>query len=91
MDVHRGSMDSSSTSETVNATSRNSNLIATIAATEAAIRIASDIIDSTLAHADEHSENRLSLEVEHPTITSSGMKTKNLPDTCPIEEHILIN
>lgn len=32
----------------------NSNIIATIAAAEAAIRIASDIIDSTLAHADEY-------------------------------------
>lgn len=32
----------------------NCNLIATIAATDAAIRIASDIIDSTLAHADEY-------------------------------------
>lgn len=32
----------------------SSNIIATIAAAEAAIRIASDIIDSTLAHADEY-------------------------------------
>lgn len=31
-----------------------SNIISTIAATDAAIRIATDIIDSTLAHADEY-------------------------------------
>lgn len=37
----------------------NSNLVATIAATEAAIQIASDIIDSTLAHADDQSEQRI--------------------------------
>lgn len=37
-----------------------SNFISTIAATDAAIRIASDIIDSTLAHADDtgHSDDR---------------------------------
>lgn len=35
--------------------SNSSNLIAT---TDAAIRIASDIIDSTLAHADDHGEYR---------------------------------
>lgn len=45
---HIFSVNSSTESE-----NSNSNLVATIAATEAAIRIASDIIDSTLAHADD--------------------------------------
>lgn len=46
------SQSASSSNENANS---NSNLVATIAATEAAIRIASDIIDSTLAHADDQS------------------------------------
>lgn len=44
--------------ENVENENSNSNLVATIAATEAAIRIASDIIYSTLAHADDHTEHR---------------------------------
>lgn len=49
------SFSSSLDDEVSSSTTRgNSNLIATIAATDAAIRIASDIIDSTLAHADEY-------------------------------------
>lgn len=66
-------MDSSSTSESDD---RSSNLIATIAATEAAIRIASDIIDSTLAHADDRGDI-LNLEVEHPHLTS-GMRARTI-------------
>lgn len=48
-----------STSSSDDAVASNSNLVATIAATEAAIQIASDIIDSTLAHADDQSEQRI--------------------------------
>lgn len=55
----RNTDDSTSSSDGAEARNSNSNLIATIAATEAAIQIASDIIDSTLAHADDHSENRI--------------------------------
>lgn len=51
----------------------NSNLVATIAATEAAIRIASDIIDSTLAHADDHGEQQNDNDA-HNTTSTSGMQ-----------------
>lgn len=46
--------DSSSSFDDNESSDHSSNIIATIAAAEAAIRIASDIIDSTLAHADEY-------------------------------------
>lgn len=51
----RGTDASSSSSSTILSQPiiRN-NIISTIAATDAAIRIATDIIDSTLAHADEY-------------------------------------
>lgn len=42
-----------------NSASSTNNLIATITATDAAVRIASDIIDSTLAHADEYRTPRV--------------------------------
>lgn len=45
---------SSSSSTTLTQPMIRSNIISTIAATDAAIRIATDIIDSTLAHADEY-------------------------------------
>lgn len=47
-----GSTESSSSSP-----SNDTNLISTIAATDAAIRIASNIIDSTLAHAESNDNN----------------------------------
>lgn len=50
----------------------NSNLVATIAATEAAIRIASDIIDSTLAHVDDHGDHQNDSDGRNTT-SSSGM------------------
>lgn len=57
----------------------NSNLVATIAATEAAIRIASDIIDSTLAHADDHSEHQNDTTGHH---TNSGKALKSFDSKC---------
>lgn len=45
------------------------NLISTMVATDAAIRIASDIIDSTLAHADEY---RSSTHQAHDTVRSGA-------------------
>lgn len=51
----RGTDASSSSSSTIlSQPIIRSNIISTIAATDAAIRIATDIIDSTLAHADEY-------------------------------------
>lgn len=46
--------------------------MATIAATEAAIRIASDIIDSTLAHADDHVEHQNDSSGHHTTSGTSS-------------------
>lgn len=46
--------------------------MATIAATEAAIRIASDIIDSTLAHADDHGDHQNDSD-GHNTTSASGV------------------
>lgn len=48
------------------------NLISTIAATDAAIRIASDIIDSTLAHADEY-RNSNAASSGHTVADRSGI------------------
>lgn len=64
----------------------NSNIIATIAAAEAAIRIASDIIDSTLAHADDnHAQEAESSPVTttlaNAHLTSTGVGAEaSLPD-----------
>lgn len=52
-----GSTESSSSSSLSNYQIVETNLISTIAATDAAIRIASNIIDSTLAHADRNDSN----------------------------------
>lgn len=54
----------------------NSNIIATIAATEAAIRIASDIIDSTLAHADDQMEQNTLSRVA--SIVSDGSRSEQI-------------
>lgn len=48
------SMPTDDTDHQSMASSSSNNLISTITATDAAVRIASDIIDSTLAHADEY-------------------------------------
>lgn len=56
--TQRNTDDGTQNSDSTDNDNSNSNLVATIAATEAAIRIASDIIDSTLAHADDHGEHQ---------------------------------
>lgn len=52
-----GSTESSSSSSSQSNYQIDTNLISTIAATDAAIRIASNIIDSTLAHAESNDTN----------------------------------
>lgn len=60
----------------------NSNIIATIAAAEAAIRIASDIIDSTLAHADEYHSQDDSTPVT-TTLTTGHLISTGVGDEVP--------
>lgn len=67
---HRNTDDSGPNGDASEHSISNSNLVATIAATEAAIRIASDIIDSTLAHADDHGEHQND-STEHQTISGN--------------------
>lgn len=76
--MHNSSASSSSIDDHESADENsNSNIIATIAAAEAAIRIASDIIDSTLAHADEYHTHEDSLPVTttlaNAHMTSTGV------------------
>lgn len=75
--INRNSTDATESANSDEAapitSSSSSNLIATIAATEAAIRIASDIIGSTLAHVDDYNETRSNLtSAEQPLGTTSG-------------------
>lgn len=55
----------------------NSNFISTIAATERVIRIASDIIDSTLAHADDQNEQRNDTSGQPILVSSNGINNSN--------------
>lgn len=55
----------------------SSNIIATIAAAEAAIRIASDIIDSTLAHADEYHATNDATEIAEDLVNAHMVTNDN--------------
>lgn len=63
------------------------NVISTIAATDAAIRIASDIIDSTLAHADEY-RNQQSATSSHDQSSDTQSRQQLLDE---VEETLNIS
>lgn len=69
--------DSTQNGDGVENTNTNSNFISTIAATERVIRIASDIIDSTLAHADDQNEQRNDSSGQPISVSSDGVNNSN--------------
>lgn len=75
--VCRCTDDSAQNGDGIEATNTNSNFISTIAATERVIRIASDIIDSTLAHADDQNEQRNDPSGQPISISSSGLNNSS--------------
>lgn len=69
--------DSTQNGDGAENTNSNSNFISTIAATERVIRIASDIIDSTLAHADDQNEQRNDASGQQISVSSEGINNLN--------------
>lgn len=69
--------DSTHSGDGVQSTNTNSNFISTIAATDRVIRIASDIIDSTLAHADDQNEQRNDASGLTISVSSDGINNSN--------------
>lgn len=75
--AYRCTDDSTQNGDGVETTNTNSNFISTIAATERVIRIASDIIDSTLAHADDQNEQRNDANGQPITASPDGVNNVN--------------
>uniref|UniRef100_W8BSG5 E3 ubiquitin-protein ligase n=1 Tax=Ceratitis capitata TaxID=7213 RepID=W8BSG5_CERCA len=65
-----------------------SDFISTIAATDAAIRIASDIIGSTLAHADELSRNTAAAAAAAAAATTQQQQLQHGDDGNIVQQHI---